>query len=135
MADNNQSFFSFKPDHQVILPKTSVSLTVEKRDWIRLKKVVSRCDNQTDWWGLFCSAFIGIAGSAGITCFSIYTAEPPISFYVLLCATIAALIAALICGFGVALSKKHSKFLIEEITDAIKEIEDNLPKEQKDLIQ
>lgn len=128
MSTNSQPY-SFSREHSVILPSGNISITVEKRDWERLKKCIARSKSDIDWWSNFCSAFVGIAGSAIITWLSIdsKTGNIPV---ILLCVSIGSLIAAVICFIGARSNRDHVASKVNDINDVIKDIESNLQMEQ-----
>lgn len=122
--------YTYQEDRTVTLPVASDSFAIEKREWNRLKNLVSNCKTNREWFMSIAFSFFGFAGSAFITWLSLGSQEGmEITRLILMMATIVSLLMGVIClVFQWYLNKNHSDS-IESIKDEIQFIEGGIPPE------
>lgn len=122
---------SYNTSHDVTLTVDPQYITVDKRDWDRLKREVNNCKHHTDWWMNIAFASFGISGSAFITWFSLPVSKENIEVrIVLLCAALGCLIIGIIGIFAHCSFVKHYEKDMNDIKQVVVDIEDKLPKEK-----
>lgn len=124
MENNNTTSYNSK--NQVLLPMSTESFAVDKRNWNRIKDAVDNCVFHTNWWEILYSVFGGGTITAFVTWLSLpKIPENKMTCIILLCATFACFAIAILCYLGSLDSKRQNITTIDSVKKEIKFIEDS----------
>lgn len=117
-------FYTYKQENKVSLPLSQSSFIIDKREWERLKKIVSKCKTDEKWFKSIAFCFFGISGSAFITYLSLITQKgiDTIQLILLIVAAVALIIGGLCIGVQYFINNNH-EMSIQMIKDELTFIE------------
>lgn len=121
----NEDVLKFSMDKNVYLTKRENLYSVRTSDWKRLKKIVRKCKQKTDWWSIAASACIGISSSSLISVLTIpfdenkSTITKIILWAVFSCLLVIAIILYIVSDY----LRKENNHSMDDVNTTIDEIE------------
>lgn len=123
----NNAAISISRSANIVMAKQPDYIGVSKSDWARLKKKITACKRNTDWWMNIAFTSFGVAGSSFLTFLTIPMASE--SEWVkptIICIGIFAVLIGVICVIAHKRENKFSTSNIDDVKDVINEIDSSL---------
>lgn len=123
----NTTETTLKATTMVVIPTSTESIAVDKRDWKRLKSTVESCNFHTNYWEDLASLFFGGTLSGLFAWLSVSNNEANIkSRMMIICAVIICFLLSIVCYIASRGYTKQKKATIESIKNELKFIEDKV---------